>query len=161
MNLEPTGINRGDGKRPDGITLFPWKDGRCLVWDSTIVDTFADSNLIPCSLAPGAGANAAEVRKKAKYRNISESHIFQPIALETTGTVGTSTGAFLRTLCSYLVRETGDNREAAWLRQRLSIAIARGNAASVRGSVSGSWFLASLLEEEQADYLHCLRQVLP
>ena len=33
--LEPSGIFRSDGKRPDGITVVPWKSGRLLVWDAT------------------------------------------------------------------------------------------------------------------------------
>ena len=31
--LEPTGLDRADGKRPDGITMVPWSNGRLLVWD--------------------------------------------------------------------------------------------------------------------------------
>ena len=27
---EPTGLDRTDGKRPDGLTLVPWQSGRCL-----------------------------------------------------------------------------------------------------------------------------------
>ena len=27
---EPTGLLRGDGKRPDGLTLVPWQAGKCL-----------------------------------------------------------------------------------------------------------------------------------
>ena len=30
---EPQGLRRSDGKRPDGLTLFPWQSGRSLVWD--------------------------------------------------------------------------------------------------------------------------------
>ena len=37
--LEPTGLMRLDGKRPDGVTLAPWKSGRLLVWDATCLDT--------------------------------------------------------------------------------------------------------------------------
>ena len=33
---EPTGLFRSDGKRPDGMTQFPWKQGKCLVWDVRI-----------------------------------------------------------------------------------------------------------------------------
>ena len=29
--LEPVGVDRGDGKRPDGLTIFPWKCGKALV----------------------------------------------------------------------------------------------------------------------------------
>ena len=43
--LEPTGLDRADGKRPDGITMVPWSNGRLLVWDATCVDTFAPSHL--------------------------------------------------------------------------------------------------------------------
>ena len=39
--LEPSGLYRTDGKRPDGITVVPWKSGRLLVWDATCPDTFA------------------------------------------------------------------------------------------------------------------------
>ena len=39
--LEPVGLNRGDGKRPDGLTVFPWKFGKVLVWDVTVGATVA------------------------------------------------------------------------------------------------------------------------
>ena len=39
--FEPPGLDRGDGSRPDGITVFPFSVGRSLVWDCTCVDTFA------------------------------------------------------------------------------------------------------------------------
>jgi hypothetical protein len=31
--LEPNGLSRDDGKRPDGMTLVPWIKGQPLVWD--------------------------------------------------------------------------------------------------------------------------------
>ncbi|KAJ0181588.1 hypothetical protein K1T71_002310 [Dendrolimus kikuchii] len=43
--LEPNGLCRDDGKRPDGMSLVPWKMGRPLVWDATCVDTLAASHL--------------------------------------------------------------------------------------------------------------------
>ena len=43
--LQPTGLDRADGKRPDGITMVPWSNDRLLVWDATCVDTFAPSHL--------------------------------------------------------------------------------------------------------------------
>src|SRR6218665_284598 len=30
---------RSDGRRPDGTTLIPWRAGRNLVWDATVIDT--------------------------------------------------------------------------------------------------------------------------
>ena len=32
-HLEPTGLYRLDGKRPDGASIVPWKAGKILVWD--------------------------------------------------------------------------------------------------------------------------------
>ena len=43
--LEPAGLDRGDGKRPDGITTFPFANGKCLAWDATCSDTFSPSAL--------------------------------------------------------------------------------------------------------------------
>ena len=37
--LEPTGLDRSDGKCPDGITMVPWMNRNLLVWDATCSDT--------------------------------------------------------------------------------------------------------------------------
>jgi len=42
---EPSGLLRTDGKRLDGVTLLPWKNGRCATWDVTVTDTMAESYL--------------------------------------------------------------------------------------------------------------------
>ena len=33
--LEPVGLDRGDGKRPDGMTVFPFSRGKYHIWDCT------------------------------------------------------------------------------------------------------------------------------
>ena len=38
--LEPVDLDREDGKRPDGIIVFPFSSGKRLIWDSTCVDYF-------------------------------------------------------------------------------------------------------------------------
>ena len=38
--LEPSGIFRSDGKRPDGITVVPWKSGKLLVWCVCVFSLF-------------------------------------------------------------------------------------------------------------------------
>ena len=43
--LEPRGLYRTDGKRPDGVTMIPWEMGKQLVWDVTVVDALAPSRL--------------------------------------------------------------------------------------------------------------------
>ncbi|KAM3958718.1 uncharacterized protein ACR2FA_007238 [Aphomia sociella] len=67
--LEPKGIVRSDGKRPDGMSLVPWKMGRVLVWDATCVDTLAASHVQGTSRRAGSAAEAAENQKFSKNRN--------------------------------------------------------------------------------------------
>ncbi|OWA51822.1 hypothetical protein BV898_16285 [Hypsibius exemplaris] len=38
---EPPTLVRQDGKRPDGMSMVPWKQGNALVWDVTVWDTMA------------------------------------------------------------------------------------------------------------------------
>ena len=65
---EPNGLLRTDGKRPDGLTLLPWREGRCLVRDVTIVNTIAASYLTSTSTEAGSAAELAALRKEVKYQ---------------------------------------------------------------------------------------------
>ena len=42
---EPSGLDRQDGKRPDGLTLIPWHGVCSLVWDVTVVSPLAAPTL--------------------------------------------------------------------------------------------------------------------
>ena len=61
------GIDRGDGKRPDGIKVFLFFMGKNPCWDVTCVDTFAETNLNSSVVAPGYAALKAEKSKQRKY----------------------------------------------------------------------------------------------
>ena len=115
--LEPSGLDRGDGKRPDGITVYPYSRGRCLIWDATCVNTFASSNLIRAALAAGSVADGAEVRKIAKYAELGRRFIFQPVAVETSGAMGKSTIQFFKDLGRRLAVRFQDQRESDFLFQ--------------------------------------------
>ena len=43
--LEPRGLYRTDGKRPDDVTMIPWEMGKQLVWEVTVVDALALSRV--------------------------------------------------------------------------------------------------------------------
>ena len=129
--LEPPGLDRGDGSRPDGITVFPFSGGRSLIWDCTCVDTFAGVHLNRSAMEAGTAANSAEERKRRKYAALAEAHQFEPIAVERMGVYGESTGAILRAIGRRLVEATGEPREVNWFHQNLAIAIQRGNAFSI------------------------------
>ena len=92
--LEPSGLDRGDGKRPDGITVYPYSRGRCVIWDAMCVNTFASSNIIRAALAAESVADAAEVRKIDKYAVLGRRFIFQPFAVETSGAMGNRRSSF-------------------------------------------------------------------
>jgi Reverse transcriptase (RNA-dependent DNA polymerase) len=132
---EPTGLSRSDGKRPDGATMIPWARGRCLTWDVTSPDTLARSHLQASAMNAGAAATRAEASKVAKYAAIATTHIFVPLAFETLGPWGEQAQSFVTELGRRISAVTGDTREIAYLKQRLSIAIQRGNALACLGTL--------------------------
>ncbi|KAI5640346.1 hypothetical protein NE865_07271 [Phthorimaea operculella] len=132
--LEPPGLSRMDGKRPDGLTMVPWKKGKCLLWDATCVSTFAASHLGRTTRAAGAAAELAAVRKREKYSALEQRYLFVPFAVETTGCWGSEAKAFVKDIGCRLRERGCDPRSGSFLVQRLSIAIQRGNAASVMGT---------------------------
>ena len=133
--LEPSGLHRADGKRPDGVTLIPWTEGKFLVWDSTCVDSFCDSRIRGSSREAGGAAAAAEKNKHSKYAHLDRSYVFQPIAVETCGTIGPDSLSFLRNLGRRLKATTGEPQSFTYLLQRLSVAIQMGNSASVQSTL--------------------------
>lgn len=73
--LEPPGLVRRDGKRPDGLTCYPWSNGRSLIWYVTVVDTIANSYLNMTSTKCGAAADQAESDKHNKYLELKDRYI--------------------------------------------------------------------------------------
>ena len=61
-HLDPSGLSRSDGKRPDGaiLCLGPWKVVKILVWGVTCHDTIAPSYASLAVHEPGAVAVEAE-----------------------------------------------------------------------------------------------------
>ena len=126
---------RSDGKRPDGVTMIPWSRGRTLVWDFTCPDTVAPSRVHQTSLATGVAASDAESKKLAKYSELIQNHVFVPFAVETLGAWGASAWSLSSEIGARLSRKTGDPRATAFLRQNIDVAIQRGNAASILGTL--------------------------
>ena len=120
--LEPYGLTRTDGKRPDGISLAPWEEGKQLVWDVTCVDLLAPSRIENGSVAnPGTAAEDAEELKTAKYVCLTDKgYIFQPLAFEIQGGLGPSTSTFLKNLCKKLCVCNQEIRAGSFFRRRLS-----------------------------------------
>ena len=69
-----------------------------------------------------------------KYQHLDISHSFTPVSVETSGVFGPLTHAFLKDLGRRITLATGEARSYSYLIQRVSVAIQRGNAASVAGT---------------------------
>jgi len=73
---EPHGLVRSDGKRPDGLTLVPWKEGKPLASDDTAVCTVADSYVAATAREAGAAAERAAELKISKYSDLEDNCVF-------------------------------------------------------------------------------------
>ena len=133
--LEPSGLHRADGKRPDGMTFVPWKQGKYLVWDATCVDTFCQSHCPRAITEPGGAAAHAEEEKIKKYAHLDSIYVFQPVAIETCGSIGPVSKPFLRDLARRIKMVSGEPKSFGFLMQRISVAIQIGNATSVLGTL--------------------------
>ncbi|KAH0814781.1 hypothetical protein GEV33_008010 [Tenebrio molitor] len=143
--IEPNGLSRDDGKRPDGMTLVPWIKGQLLVWDVTVVDTLADSYVLKSSEVSGFAAEMACKRKHSKYSSIiSSNYVFKGLAFETLGPWCKEAIDFINVIGNRLIAESGDSKSKKFLFERISLAIQRGNAASIRGTFPDSAVLSEI-----------------
>lgn len=69
-HVEPPGVARDYGKRPDGMTLVRWSKGKPFVWNATCVDTLAST---------------AENFKQCKYGFLGQGYIFVTFGVEIIG----------------------------------------------------------------------------
>jgi hypothetical protein len=131
---EPVGLLRQDGKRPDGTTILPWSRGKPLAWDVTVPDTFADAHVANSAIQAGAAANHAATKKNNKYSQLSTTHIFVPVAIETAGTWHHQAVELVQEIGKRATNITGDTRETTYLFQQLSVALQKGNAVSFQNT---------------------------
>jgi hypothetical protein len=134
VTKEPVGLFRTDGKRPDGMTLIPWQDGKPVVWDVTVVCTIADSYVEASAREAGAAAETAATRKTAKYANLTSHYTFHPVAVETQGPINETACDLLSDLGRRIARLSGDVRESSFLFQRISVVVQRFNSVLLHDS---------------------------
>ena len=121
--LEPQGLSHTDGKRPDGVTITPWAQGRLLICDATCWDTMAATNIHIAMSGPGQVADMAARRKRETSQEILHNHHFVPAAVETMGSFGEDTIAFLHQVASRIQAISKDPLEYLKLCQRFSVCI--------------------------------------
>ena len=84
----------------------------------------------------GSVAARAEDLKITKYNDLDSAYFFVPVAVETCGAFGPSAHDFLQDLGWRVRKATSDDDSYHHLVQRVFVAIQRGNAASVLGSLT-------------------------
>lgn len=117
--------------RVTGFVSFRRQKTRRSYFSTVSKDSFAASNLSRTVRSAGAAAEAAADRKRNKYSVLATDYEFVPMAFEMTSCWGSDALSFVTEIGRRL-RERGlDARSGTYLTQRLSIAIQRGNAASI------------------------------
>ena len=118
----------------DGVTLIPWKQVKCLAWDVTMPDTYAQSHLPTTATNVGHTADKSAVSETQKYQSILQTHLFTPIAIETAGVWNSQARKFVKELGKRITTATVAIKETSYIFQQLSLAIQRGNMLSFIGS---------------------------
>lgn len=136
--LEPSGLSRDDGKRPDGLTYFAYENGKNLIWDFTCPDTLCASNLSLSIQGAGKAAERAESRKRDHYTELSKSYHFVPVACETLGAWAPSSLKFMSDLGKRIRAISGQRNSSFFLFQSVGMEVQRGNAASIMGTLDSS-----------------------
>jgi hypothetical protein len=122
------------------MTLVPWIKGQPLVWDVTIVDILANSYVLKTSEVSGFAAEMICKRKHSKYSSI----IFKGLTFKSFGFWCKEAINFINVTGNRLVAESGNSKSKKFLFERISLAIQRGNAASIRGTFPDSALLSEI-----------------
>ena len=134
-HLEPSGLYRSDGKRPDGALVVPWRCGKIWVWNDTCVDNLAPSHQALAAREPQAIAVDGKSKKHSKYAHLESTHHFVPVAVETLGALSPEASSLLKEIACRISLVHGEERAHEFLLQRVTMAVQRGNATSVLGSM--------------------------
>ena len=115
--LESSGLDCSDGKRSDGVTMVPWKDGKPLVWDATCPDTLVPSYREVATNQVGRVASSAEEKRVTKYSKLLPTRSFTPVAIGTLGSNGVRSTSMtcLKELGYHIRQTTGEVKAIAYL----------------------------------------------
>ena len=103
-----------------------------------VPDTYADAHVVNTAREAGAAANDAATNKNTKYSQLSNTHLFVPVAIETGGTWHHQAVELVQEIGRRTSNITGDARESTFLFQHLSVALQRGNAVSFQNTFTAS-----------------------
>ena len=88
----------------------------------------ADSYIASAAREAGSVAEFAASKKMHRYTSLALDYHFQPIAVEILGPVNDSASHFLTLLAQKISQRSEDERESAFLLQRISVLLQRYNS---------------------------------
>ena len=103
-----------------------------ITWDFSCVDSMAPSRVRAMNTQ---ACRDQEKRKIETYKNLSPCYLFSPVVIETLGQWGPLSFNFVKAIGRRMADQTGEPRSGYFLRQRLSIAVVRGNTQSILGTM--------------------------
>ena len=124
--VEPNNFESEYGVRPDGVSLIPFRRGQCIAWDVSIPHPLCESHA-PSNNKCGQLACKVEHQKDKKYEPLKDRFHFSPIIIDTIGAYGAKTTQTIKEIGNKIRRKTGNQMASAHLRQKISIAIQKGN----------------------------------
>jgi hypothetical protein len=89
-------------------------------------------------LSSKKAGEAARLRENAKTVETYNNYHFVPIAIETLGPWSDDAKKIINEIGQKIQKITNESRSTSYLTQRISIAVQRGNAASVLGTIEDS-----------------------
>jgi len=101
----------------------------------TVTCPLAESYVTGSARKAGAAAELAASRKEEKYTIIGSQYLFAPIAVETLGPLNTSACQLFGNLGRKISSSSGDDKEGAFLFQRVSVLVQRFNAVLLHDSL--------------------------
>ena len=78
------------------------------------------------------------------YLSLCTTYLVVPVAMETLGAWGPSGLKFIGEIGKRIADNTGEKRSSSYLFQSISMAVQRGNVASIRGSVPDTRTLSEI-----------------
>lgn len=134
--LGPLGLIRADGRRVDGMSLILWARGQTLIWDAACTETFQPSLVESPARVAGKAARNMVRKKEHNYAPLlDQNYHFVPFVVETMGPWCEVAKVFFNELAKRIALKTHEPRTKSFLQQRISMAIQKGNAASVMGTL--------------------------
>jgi len=109
-----------------------------LAWDVTVPDTYAEAHVANSSRQAGAAANLAANNKVTKYNQLTRTHVFYPVAIETACTWHHQAIELVKEIGNTPPASLAIQRIRRYLFQQLSMALRRGNAVSFQSTFTAS-----------------------